>query len=238
MRDEDYERALERLRAMLPRERDAVLSRCQAAQRDGVQAECRNEDFSVLHALFAEQERLLKAVEREASGIRWNSGSLFRQALSQEEKRTVCRVLTLLEELEDSLKRLLGTLHRRMQALRSELREADEVSAFLRAVRHVAPKDAEICALCDAAEPCYERLRVQRQTLLARMTESEALLEPTVRRQLPYACGQILRFADLDDSENEGNVRELLALLSSLQKALTEALSRCEERLFLADRRK
>ncbi len=238
LRDGDYEQTLERLSTLLPQNRADVLALCRKAFDDGEQAARQDDGMSDWSALLAEQRSLLKAVEQEASDIHWDGGSLFRQALSSDEKRTVCRILTLLEELEQSLKLLCGSLHLTEQALQAELRETDGVLAFLRAVRLVASEDSELVFLCDAAVSRREQLRTQRQLLLARVNGSGALLTPLVRQQLPYACRQILRLAELDDTEHDGNARELLSVLSSLSEAATSVLLRCEERLFDATSRR
>lgn len=229
LRDEDYERMLEQLRALLLHDRDAVLLYCRRAHDDGSLAESQGRDLSALRNLLAEQTLLLKDVERESACIHWDSGSLFRRLLSPEEKRTVCRILALLEELEGSLKRLLGELHHMVQALQAERKKADKMLAFLRAVLSVASEDAELVALCAPAFSKWERLCAQRNALLVRVTEGGEALTPLVRQQLPYACTQIVRFAGLEEAEGDGNARELLAILSALSDAATAALSRCGE---------
>ncbi len=234
LQDEEYAKMLEQTREQLLKERASVLSRCHDAAKGGAKAEQDSAALASLHSFLSEEGLLLQAIEREVSRIHWDSGSLFRQALSQDEKRAVCRMLAHLEELERSLKQLLGLLNAREQDLQAELREADGTLLFLKTVLLCATEDLEISSLCNSASARWEQLRLERHSLLKRVTKAGELLTPLLRQQLPYACGEILKHADLDGTENSGNVRELLSLTSSLSAAVSSALSRGEF-FFLSD---
>jgi hypothetical protein len=234
LKDVEYTQTLEQMREQLEQNRPCVLARCKELAEYGATKERGSKRLAPLRAFFSEQELLLSSIKGEVSRIHWDSGSLFRQALSQDEKRTVCRILVHLEHLERSFQQMLGQMDALEQALREEARASDSTLLFLRTVLPCAEDDLEISSLCNSAIPQWNQLRQERLSLLTCLEKGREQLAPILRKQLPYACEQILKHADLDEGEGGGNVRALVSLLSSLDEALTCAMARCGELLLLS----
>lgn len=238
LNDAEYAQMLAQMRGELEQNRPCVLSRCKELAEHEIESAQGSDLLDPLRTFPPEQEQLLKAIENEAASIQWDSGSLFRQALSQEEKRTVCCILVCLERIERSFQQMLGQMDVLEQSLRTELREADRVLLFLRTVLFCAQDDLEISSLCNSALLRWERRRQEHLSPLDFIKKGRELLTPILRQQLPYACEQILKYADLDGMEGGGNVRALVSLLSSLCEALTCATECCGAFLFQSTKKR
>lgn len=225
LQDGEYSGMLEQIRSLLSDDRDSVLTHCRDLAMRCDQAEKEKDFHNALRTSVSEEQRLLKLTEGELSCLHWDRSSLFRQALSQEDKRTVCRMLTHLEDVESLLRQMMVWLDRTEHSLLAFLREADKELVFLNAVSHCAVDDLEISSLCNGARLRWENYRTACRFELERVNEGRDRLAPMLRQQLPYVCTQLLKHADLDGEQSSGNVREILSLMSSFLTSFSSALS-------------